>query len=162
MTQTPSVRFATRPDPPAAGSAEDARWAKEASFSYPGGYLTSAYGNLIQTMNIAGDLSACSVTDKTVTVGSHQAVLTIGQPAINVSAHTYTKKQYNKRNSSAAAAGVPVRVVTEVGEYQARMSGSIQSLVEFICRNTGLLYGPTYIYSAHGAEYGPFNPVPLP
>lgn len=162
MTQTPSLRFATRPTPPAAGTPEYERWSQESSFTYPGGYLTSAYGNLVQTLNLAGQATACTATDKTVTVGASVVQNKIGGATINRKAFTYTKKQYNKRNSSLAAAGERVKVVTDVGSYDARMSGSIQSLVQFLCANTGLLYGPVFIYSERGTEYGPFNPVTNP
>lgn len=161
MTQTPSPRFATRPTPPAPNTDEYARWSKEASLPYPGGSLTAAYGNLIQTMNVAGILDACTATDLNVSVSASNPVLTIGGGSIPRKAYTYTKKQYNKRNSSLAAGGDPITVITDIGQYQARMTGSIQSFVEFICRNTGLLYGPLYFASANGALYGPYNAVPV-
>jgi len=160
MTQTPTPYFATRPDPPQPNTDEYARWSKESALSYPGGSLSAAYGNLIQTLNVAGDLDACNVNSINVSVSASNPVLKIGGTPITRKAYTYTKKQYNKRNSSLAAAGMPVTIVTDIGSYQARMTGSVQAFAEYICRNSGLLYGTVYMYTDRGAQYGPYNPVP--
>ena len=58
----------------------------------------------------------------------------------------------------AAAAGQQVRVVTSVGEYTARLTGSVSALATYLCDNNNALYDAVYIYSPRGAEYGPFTP----
>lgn len=159
MTQTPALMIATRPDVPAAGTPEYARWRKEMSLSYAGGNLTSAYGNLIQTINFAEIPFACGNVDTiTVSVGAASPVLTIGQPPITRKAYTYTKKKYHKKNSSLAAAGEQVRVVTDVGEYTARLTGTMEALATYFCANSSYLYGDVTIYSPSGAAYS-FTPT---
>lgn len=159
MTQTPSPRIAVRPNVPAAGTPEHARWRKEMSLSYAGGNLTAAYGNLIQTINFAAIPFSCgSVDTVTVSVGTASPVLTIGQPPTSRRAYTYTKKKYHKKNSSLAAAGEQVRVVTDVGEYTARLTGTMEALATYFCNNSAQLYGDVTVYSPSGAAYS-FTPT---
>jgi hypothetical protein len=158
MTQTPAPRFVTRPTPPAINTPEYDRWTKESALSYPGGTLTSAYGNLVQTISIDSIGFQCSPPEKAVSVPASNPVLTIGQPAISRKSYSYNRKQYAKKNSSLAAAGHQVRVVTAVGEYTARLTGSISALATYLCDNNNALYDAVYVYSPRGAEYGPFTP----
>lgn len=159
MTQTPAPRIATRPNVPAAGTPEYDRWRKEMSLSYAGGNLTSAYGNLIQTINFAEVPFACGDVDTaTISVGAASPVLTIGGPAITRKAYTYTKKKFHKKNSSLAAAGEQVRVVTAVGEYTARLTGSMEALANYFCNNSVHLYDDVTVYSPSGAAYS-FTPT---
>lgn len=153
MTQTPQPKFAIRPEPPLVNSFDYRRWSKEYSLSYNGGSLTSAYGNLIQTINFAGIPMSCEATSKNVSVGASSVVRTIGQPATARKAYTYTRKSYYKKNGSLAAGGEPVRVITDVGEYTARLTGSMEALVTYICANRGQLYGDVTIYSPAGSRY---------
>lgn len=159
MTQTPTPRFVPRPDPPAAGTWEYKRWAKEASLSYAGGSITSAYGNLAQTFNEVNLQAVCSPTEKQVSVTSATVTNTIGGATSQRAGYTYTKKQYNKTNSSQAAAGEPIRIVTDIGEYEARLTGSMQALATWLCDNGSALFGTIYVYSPRGAAYGPYNAI---
>ena len=158
MTQTPTPMFVTRPSPPIVSNPEYERWAKEAALTFPGGSLTSAYGNLIQTVALGSLTSVCNPPTKSVSVKSHSRTNTIGGTATNVAAHNYVKSQYPKKNSSGGAAGEPVRVVTSVGEYQARLTGSMQDLAEYLCANGAAIYDAFWVYSPSGAQYGPFTP----
>ena len=84
---------------------------------------------------------------------------TIGGAITHRAGYQYTKKQFNKKNSSLAAAGYHVRIVTEVGEYTARLTGSMEALATFLCNNGAAIYDSIYVYSPRGAQYGPFNPT---
>jgi hypothetical protein len=159
MTQTPSPRFATRPPIPGVGTPEYVRWSKEFALPFAGGTLSSAYGNMVQTFNLAGYTNYCAATSINVSRTSSSVVNTIGGSAITRAGTTYVKKQYKKKNAGLAAAGETVVIRTDVGEFEARLTGSMQSLVEFVCANSGLLYGPIEVFSPSGASYGPFNPV---
>ena len=162
MTQTPSLYFATRPTPPAINTPEYNVWSRDQSISFNGGTLTAAYGNLIQTFNLAGVTDACSSTSKSVTVKQHSRVNTIGGPSITVQSFQYTRQQFNKKNSGMAAAGEPIVIRTDIGEYTARLTGGVNAFAAWICANTGLLYGPVSFFSPNGAPYGPYTSVPTP
>lgn len=153
MTQTPQPKFAIRPEPPLVNSFDYRRWAKEYSLSYQGGSITSAYGNLIQTINFAGIPMACNSTTKNVSVGASSVVRRIGEPATSRKAYTYTATRFYKKNGSLAAGGEPIRVITDVGEYTARLTGSMEALATYICANRGQLYGDVTIYSPSGSRY---------
>lgn len=157
MTQTPTPRFAIRPDVPLVNSFDYRRWSKQFTLSYEGGSITSTYGNLIQTINFSGIPVACNNATKPVSVGATTVVRTIGQPGTPRKAYNYNKPQYYKKNSSLAAGGYPIRVVTDVGEYTARLSGDISALAKYICSHTGQLYGDVSVFSPSGAQYN-FTP----
>lgn len=158
MTQTPAPKFVTRPDPPAVGTPEYSRWSKETALAFPGGTLTAAYGNLVQTVNLNSIGFQCNPPTKQVSVTSTSVTRTIGGASSTRSAYSFTKKQYNKKNAGSAAAGEPVRVVTSVGEYTARLTGSMSALADFLCANGAAIYDGFSVYSPAGAEYGPFVP----
>ena len=81
-----SVAVAERPSPPAANSDEEDRWAMEATIAFDGGYIVSAYGNLVQTWNLPALLDSCaSVTvnragytaTRTLTIGGSSQQVTV-------------------------------------------------------------------------------------
>ena len=78
MTQTPTPRFVTRPTPPAINTPEYDRWTKESSLAFPGGTITSSYGNLIQTLAIDTIGFNCNPTTKNVSVPQATVERTIG------------------------------------------------------------------------------------
>lgn len=135
------------------------RWRKENSVSWNGGTLTAAYGNLVQTWSL---LTNNMVGENAVDVNraSYSAQrrnkYTDTPKSVSVPAATYTR--YPRRNSSLAAGGEVVTVQTDVGSYTARLTGEIQDFVKFLIDNRSGLFGPIWVYSDRGAEYGPFNP----
>ena len=159
MTATPSPMFVTRPTPPAINTPEYERWTKESAVSYAGGTLTAAYGNLVQTLSLSSIGFDCNLPTKSVSVPPATVTRTIGGASTQRAGYQYTKKQFNKKNSSLAAAGYPVRIVTEVGEYTARLTGSMEALATFLCNNGAAIYDSVYVYSPRGADYGTFNPI---
>jgi len=159
MTATPTPMFVTRPNPPAINTDEYTRWSKERAISFDGGTLTATYGNLIQTFSLDEIGFSCNPPTKSVTVPATTVTRVIGGASTQRASYQYTKKQFNKKNSSLAAAGQPVRIITAVGEYTARLTGSMEALATFMCANGAALYDAVYIYSPRGAEYGPFTPT---
>jgi hypothetical protein len=151
--------FVQRPTPPAINTPEYERWAKESAVSFAGGTLTAAYGNLIQTLALGSIGFDCNPPTKSVSVPQATVTRTIGGQSTQRKAYQYTKKQFNKKNSSLAAAGEPVVIRTSVGEYTARLTGSMEALATFLCNNGAAIYDSVYVYSPAGAEYGPFNPT---
>ena len=162
MTQAPTPYFATRPDPPAINTPEYVIWSRDQSISFTGGTVTAAYGNLIQTFNLPGIADTCATTSKSVSVSGHTRTNTIGGASTVVAGYQYTRTQFNKKNSSLGAAGEPIIIRTDIGQYQARLTGSMTAFADWICKNTGLLYSEVTVYSPSGAAYGPFTQVPTP
>lgn len=161
MTATPL--FATPPTPPAAGSAEEKRWAKDSSISWNGGSMTAAYGNLAQTFSLSALQTVCAGSIDVQRSGyTTTRTNTIGGSSKSVTVPSTTYKRYPKHNASLAAAGEAFRIVTPLGEYTARVTGDIQDFVAYLCANSSALYGTITVYSGRGAEYGPFSPSSNP
>ena len=149
--------FATRPDVPDAGSDLEDRWAKESTIAFEGGYIKSAYGNLVQTWNLEGLNTICDAIEvdrKGYTVNRE---LTIGMGSKQVTYAPTTYKRFPRRNGSSAAGGEAMTFVTDIGEYTARVSGDVQTVIQWICDNTDKQFGTLEIYTNRGAFYGPFG-----
>ena len=157
MTETP--RFLDgRPAPPEIGSDTDKYWRKERALNYEGGYIKAAFGNLAQTFIWTDGLPMCDGKDISTTVKGHDRYNTIGGTKTTVSQFSKNYKVYPGRTSSMAAGGDKIRIVTDIGEYTARLGGDIQSMVKYLCDNRSSMYSLVYIYSSRGKEYGPFGP----
>ena len=154
----PEPRLVDRPTPPQPNTPDYDRWTKQQAISWEGGSITAAWGNIVQTWNL-DTLNYMCQEKKTITVtkSSHQRVNTIGQPATNVSGTTYTQTVYPKKTSSLAAAGEVVRIVTDIGEYTARLTGPMELFAKFACDNVNAQFGSMTIYSPRGASYGPIS-----
>lgn len=149
--------FAVRPDVPDAGSEQEDRWAKDATIAFPGGYIKSAYGNLVQTWNLAKVLESCSSVDVDRAGYTAKRVLTIGTASKDVTVSASTYKKFNRRNGSLAAGGEAYTFVTDIGSYTARVSGDVQTAIAWICNNKDKQYGTLEVFTGRGASYGPFG-----
>ena len=161
MTQAPTPRFNQRPDPPAVGTPDYDRWKQESALAWPGGTLTATYGNLAQTFALNTIENACAAQTVSVSRAGGSRVNRIGGPATSVKATSFSLRRYPKKNAGNAAAGAAILIRTEVGEYTARLTGSIQDFVAYLCGNGSRMFGSIYVHSANGAKYGPFNPIQL-
>ena len=155
MTATPY--FATRPDVPAAGSDEVLYWRKEFTVNYEGGSLTAARGNILQTLNVEGATNFCSVEDKNVSVKAHPRQNSIGGATKSIAGFSYSIKAYPISRAAQADGGQPITVVTDIGEYTARLSGSAAAFAGYLCGNINVLYGATSFVTEKGTFYGPFT-----
>lgn len=154
----PTPYFAERPAVPGWDTDEHDRWKRDSTLNFPGGYIKSAYGNLIQTFTMTGS-DACSATAVTVERKEHQRVNTIGGDSTPIAKKTFTYNKYPKRNSSGTGTGDVITVTTSVGRYTARLGGDIQDFVGWLCDDgKSQLYDAIEFTSARGAHYGPFGP----
>ena len=156
MTGTPTVQFATRPNPPAVTEAEYQAWSRRGTVNYDGGYIEATYGDLIQTWTL-GDTDACAGVARAVVRTSTTRTNTIGGASTPVAGANYVYTAYPKRNSSLAAGGELYTIHTDIGSYTARVGGDIQTFVAYVCNNLNQLYGPISFQSSAGAWYGPFT-----
>ena len=157
MTGTPTVQFATRPNPPSVTDAEYQAWSRRATVNYDGGYIEATYGDLIQTWSL-GETSACAGQTVSVTRGQSSRTNTIGGATTTVAAVNYEYQAYPKRNSSLAAGGALFTIHTDIGSYTARVGGDVQTLIGYVCTITNQLYSAISIQSSNGSWYGPFAP----
>jgi hypothetical protein len=150
-----SCFMAERPEPPAVDTEAYDRWKQSATINFSGGYLEATYGNLIQTFE---DVASSGITGtRAVTRKKHDRVNTIGGAVTEVEATTYTQAVIPRRNSSGAAGGQPITIITPVGKYSARLGGDIQDFVAFIEDPAEVMVIDNMSFlSERGADYGPF------
>ena len=144
-----------RPTPPSVGTEEYDRWKRSATINFSGGYIEASYGNLIQTFY---DLTSSGSTGtRSVTRKAHTRTNTIGGTSTPVAETTYTEAIIPRRNSSGAAGGQPITVITPVGSYTARLGGSIEDFVAWVGDSIliKVIDSMTFM-SERGATYGPF------
>lgn len=127
--------------------------------SYNDGYLSASYGNLVQTFLMSDVDPTCGEKDVSAIVKEHKRTNKIGGTQKTITQFTKNYKVFPGKNGSVAAGGVPVTVVTDIGTYTARMGGSVEDLVSYLCANKGQMYGPVYVITDRGREYGPFGPT---
>lgn len=156
MTE-PTPRFAERPDPPAAGSELEDRWAKQSTIAFEGGYIKSAYGNLAQTWSLESIGTTCDGIDVDRAGYTVNRELTIGMGSKQVTYAPKTYKRYPRRNGGGAAGGEAMTFVTDIGSYTARVAGDVQTLIAWVCANKDKQFGTLEIYTSRGAFYGPFG-----
>ena len=149
--------FVERPDIPEAGSQEEDRWAKQSTIAFEGGYVEAAYGNLIQTWNTTAIGTSCASINVDRAGYTVDRELQIGMGSKEVVYAPKTYKRFPRRNGSAAAGGEEFTMVTDVGEYTARVGGDVQTFIDWVCTNKDKQFGTLEIYSNRGAHYGPFG-----
>ena len=158
MSEAPEVRFLNpRPNPPAVDTDEYKRWGESLTISYEGGYIEAAYGNLVQTIDVASLSGECQDTPVAITRKAHNRVNRIGDAPTPVAAASYVQNVYPKRNSSLAAGGDRYTVVTDRGTFTARVGGDVQDLMKWACSEKAGFYAPTTFATSHGAVYGPIS-----
>jgi len=157
MTDTPTVQFATRPNPPVVTDLEYQAWSRVATLNYDGGYIEATYGDLIQTWSL-GETDACAGQARAVVRTASTRTNTIGGAVTPVAGANYVYTAYPKRNSSLAAGGALFTIHTDIGAYTARVGGDVQTLIAYVCNKTNQLYSSISIQSSSGAWYGPFAP----
>ena len=158
----PTLFFATRPNVPDAGTDEYDRWKRSSTLNFPGGYVESSFGNLIQTFAMT-NTDACSGSQVSVSRASHTRTNTIGGATKTIGAKTYTYTKFPKRNGGGPAGGQVITITTSVGSYTARLGGDIQAFVQWLCGNgTSQLYDAIEFTSPRGSHYGPFAPIASP
>ena len=158
MSETPEVRFLNpRPNPPAVDTDEYKRWAESLTIPYDGGYIEAAYGNLVQTIDVASLSQECQDKPVAITRKAHTRVNRIGDAPTPVAAASYVQNVYPKRNSSNAAGGDLYTVVTDRGSFTARVGGDVQDLMKWACAEKAGFYAPTVFATSNGAKYGPIS-----
>jgi|TARA_R100000084_G_scaffold100291_1_gene54932 hypothetical protein len=125
------------------------------TMSFPGGSLTATRDVLLSIFK--NDLlpSTCNPEEKTV---SRKEYVTTKYPGADPSAiiktDPYTLKNYSNGGNSRAAAGEPIKFLIDGSWWTARLVGSHQDFMDYLCDNTESLEGEaTYWVSQKGSPY---------
>lgn len=130
------------------------------TLAYPGGTITAARGNLEQTLAVGSASSAyCQAATESFSRTGHQRVNKIGGTATSVKATTVSVKKYPTGTTNQAAAGQAVEVLTGAGSYTARVTGSMQALVAYLCSIENTVFDYMTVVSQQGTIYGPIGPA---
>ena len=160
MTEAES-RITALPTIPDAGSSEEDAWAKEVSLNFEGGYIKSAYGNIVQTWNLTTELDQDNAINVSRVGYQTERVLKIGTLGKVVNYNPTSYKRYPRRNASGAAGGGAWTFVTGRGSYTARVAGNVEDVIGWIKYYRSQLFDTLFVYTETGAQYGPFNPTLL-
>ena len=125
------------------------------TISFPGGSLT-ATKDVLASMFEADNLpNTCD--PETKEVSRRESIWTPYPGATEfkrVQAYTYTLKNYSNGGNSRAAAGEPIKILINNDYWTARLVGSHQAFMDYLCDNkSSLVDGFTYWQSAKGSPY---------
>ena len=125
------------------------------TISFPGGSLTATKDVLLSMFEPDNLPDTCSPEEKTVSRKQYNWTsypqsedVRIVQPT------TYTLKNYSNGGNSRAAAGEPIKVLINNDYWTARLVGSHQAFMDYLCANkSSLKDGFTYWVSQKGSPY---------
>ena len=124
------------------------------TISFPGGSLTATKDVLLSMFEDDNLFDTCSPETKEVSRKQYGWTAYPGGDSRLVQATTYTLKNYSNGGNSRAAAGEPIKVLINNDFWTARLVGSHQSFMDFLCANkSSLRDGFTYWVSQKGSPY---------
>jgi hypothetical protein len=116
------------------------------------GLIDSLFGTLMLTNGI------CSSPSVDVSVKSHARKRFIGGTAKTVAGYSYSHKTYPTTPKGARKGGERIKLRVNGEWWTARLSGSHQKFMEWICDNrTSLKVAEFYWKSEDGTNYGPIG-----
>jgi hypothetical protein len=125
------------------------------TISFPGGSLTATKDVLLSMFESDNLFDTCSPETKTVSRKGYNWTSYPGSSDVRlVSETTYELKNYSNGGNSRAAAGEPIKVLINNDFWTARLQGSHQDFMDFLCENkSSLRDGFTYWVSQKGSPY---------
>jgi hypothetical protein len=151
MTQAPAPLFIN----------PDVEKARVYTVNFTGGGAITATRGLLDAIFAAGKLTtgSCNAPTETVSVKSHTRTRVIGQPSTPVAGYNYSLKAYPTTPKLARSGGEEIKVRVNGEWWTARLSGSHQNFMNWLCANTSsLAVSELYWKSQHGTNYGPVGP----
>jgi len=125
------------------------------TITFPGGSLTATRDVLMSIFKNDQLPSTCNPETKQISRKSYARSRFWGDenPTV-VSPTEYTLKNYSNGGNSRAAAGEPIRFLIDGSFWTARLVGSHQDFMDYLCSNTESLEGDaTYWVSQKGSPY---------
>jgi hypothetical protein len=125
------------------------------TISFPGGSLTASKDVLTSMFEKDNLPDTCSPETKEVSrKGSTWTRYPGDLDQKIVSPTTYTLKNYSNGGNSRAAAGEPIKILINNDFWSARLQGSHQDFMDYLCENrSSLVDGFTYWQSQKGSPY---------
>lgn len=125
------------------------------TISFPGGSLTATKDVLLSVFEKDNLPDACSPETKTVSRKSYNWTSYPGSTDVRIVKETsYTLKNYSNGGNSRAAAGEPIKILINNDFWTARLQGSHQAFMDYLCANkSSLKDGFTYWVSQKGSPY---------
>ena len=125
------------------------------TITFPGGSLTATRDVLMSIFKNDQLPSTCNPETKEVSRKGYGRSKFWGDTETTLVAPTsYTLKNYSNGGNSRAAAGEPIRFLINGSFWTARLVGSHQDFMDYLCANTAALEGDaTYWVSQKGSPY---------
>lgn len=127
---------------------------KEFTVSFPGGSITSSKDVLLCMFANPDQLNTCGADSKDVVRRQHPRTLYPGGPETQVRETPYKKYNWSNGGTSKAAGGEPIAILINGDMWTARLQGSHQAFMNYLCANReALAPGFTYWESQKGKPY---------
>lgn len=125
------------------------------TISFPGGSLTATKDVLLAMFEDENLFNTCAPETKTVSRKQYNWTSYPGSNEVRiVEPTTYTLKNYSNGGNSRAAAGEPIKLLINNDFWTARLMGSHQDFMDWLCENrSSLRDGFTYWKSQKGSPY---------
>ena len=125
------------------------------TISFPGGSLTATKDVLLSIFEKDKLPDTCSPETKEVSRKSYNWTSYPGSDDVRIVPQTtYTLKNYSNGGNSKAAAGEPIKFLINNDFWTARLVGSHQAFMDYLCENkSSLVDGFTYWVSQKGSPY---------
>jgi len=127
---------------------------RDFTISFPGGSIKATKDVLLSMFADPSSLDTCAPSETDISRAGHSRSLWPGGPTTQVAATQYTKKNYSNGGTSRAAGGEPIAVLINGTYWTARLTGSHQSFMDYLCANrASLAEGFSYWKSQAGKPY---------
>ena len=127
---------------------------REFTISFPGGSLKATKDVLLSMFADPSSLDTCSPSETNISRAAHPRSLYPGGPTTQVTATQYVKKNYSNGGTSRAAGGEPIAILINGSYWTARLTGSHQDFMDYLCANrSALAEGFSYWKSQAGKPY---------
>ena len=127
---------------------------KNFTVSFPGGSITATKDVLLFMFKDPAQLETCGAESVDVVRKQHPRTLYPGGPSVQVKETPYKKYNWSNGGTSRAAGGEPIAILINGDLWTARLSGSHQAFMAYLCSNrSALAPGFTYWESQKGKPY---------
>lgn len=127
---------------------------RDFTISFPGGSIKATKDVLLSMFADPSSLDTCAPDETAITRAAHSRQLWPGGPTTQVGSTSYTKKNYSNGGTSRAAGGEPIKVLINGTYWTARLTGSHQDFMDYLCDNRdALAEGFSYWKSQKGKPY---------
>ena len=125
------------------------------TFSFPGGSLTATRDVITSIFNTDALPTSCNPSETIVNRKEYTRTAYPGGPVSNIiKTEPFTLKNYSTGRSSRASAGEAIKFLINGSFWTARLTGSHQNFMDYLCDNLSSLKGDsTYWLSNRGKPF---------